>query len=115
MIIKSAQCKQYCEEIIHNFEASIEQFYYAHDYLKGCIRTKNRHGVEEQFPLLTISIAGIGNKGVSSIYDLAEEASQYKKDCKQLEGSNYLIASPCFSLKCAMISIQDRYLEGIFL
>jgi len=95
MIIKSTQCKQYCEEIIHNFEASIEHFYHAHDYLKGSIRTKNRHGIEEQFPLLTISIAGISNKGISSIYDLAEEASQFKKHCKQLEGSNYLIASPC--------------------
>lgn len=59
--------------------------------MRGFIISKNRHGVEEQFPLLTMSIAGLTNRESQTIYELSENATKVKKQCKQLLGSNYLI------------------------
>lgn len=83
--------KEICEVIIEQFNKSIEHYYYAYDFMKGYIVSKNRHGVEEQFPLLTISIAGLTNRESQTIYELSENATKVKKQCKQLMGSNYII------------------------
>lgn len=91
MIIESSKSEQLSEKIIQQFDASIDQFYHAHDLLKGHIVSKNRHGIEESFPLLTISIAGVSNKHIQSTYELAELASLVKKQCKQLPGSNFIL------------------------
>lgn len=91
MIIHTHKSKELCEKVIQEFNSSIEHFYHSHDLLKGSIISKNRHGIEEHFPLLTISIAGVTNKTVLSIYELSEKASYLKKQCKQLAGSNSLL------------------------
>lgn len=91
LITDIASSKDVCEEIIEQFNQSIEHYYYAYDYIKEYIISKNRHGVEEQFPLLSISIAGLTNRGCQTIYELSENATKLKKQCKQLIGSNYLI------------------------
>ncbi|MFJ7972613.1 GGDEF domain-containing protein [Psychrobacillus sp. NPDC096389] len=94
LIAGTSKSKQLCEEIIQQFDTSVEQFYHAQDLLKGHIITKNRHGIEESFPLLTISIAGVSNKNTQTIYELSELASQIKKQCKQIPGSNYILHAP---------------------
>ncbi|TQR05961.1 EAL domain-containing protein [Psychrobacillus soli] len=94
IIAGTSKSKQLCEEIIQQFDASVENFYHAQDLLKGCIISKNRHGIEESFPLLTISIAGVSNNNCQSIYELSELASQIKKQCKQIPGSYYILQVP---------------------
>ncbi|MDI2589532.1 GGDEF domain-containing protein [Psychrobacillus sp. NEAU-3TGS] len=94
LITAASKSKQLCEKIIEEFDKSVEQFYHTQDFLKGYIMSKNRHGIEESFPLLTISIAGVSNKNTQSIYELSELASQIKKQCKQIPGSNYLLQEP---------------------
>ncbi|QUG41469.1 GGDEF domain-containing protein [Psychrobacillus sp. INOP01] len=91
LITDITKSKDICEKIIEQFNESIEHYYYAYDYIKGYIVSKNRHGIEEQFPLLTISIAGLTNRECQTIYELSENATKVKKQCKQLTGSNYLI------------------------
>jgi len=91
LITDSSQISELCEKIVQQFDESVEHFYHAHDLLKGCIVSKNRHGIEEHFPLLTISIAGVSNKDCQTIFQLSELASQVKKQCKQISGSNYLL------------------------
>lgn len=91
LITDIASSKDVCEEIIEQFNKSIEHYYYAYDYIKEYIISKNRHGVEEQFPLLSISIAGLTHRECQTIYELSENATKLKKQCKQLIGSNYLI------------------------
>lgn len=91
LITDSARSKDICEKIIEQFNQAIEHYYYAYDYIKGYIVSKNRHGIEEQFPLLSISIAGLTNRDCQTIYELSENATKVKKQCKQLLGSNYLI------------------------
>lgn len=94
MVIPAGNCIQYCEQIISKFDASIKHFYRKQDLEKGFIHAQNRHGESEQFPLLTISIAGITNHSFQSTFELAESASSLKKQCKQLSGSNYLFSNP---------------------
>ena len=80
----------YCEKIIERFDAGIKKFYTKKDTENGWIASKNRHGHDELFPLLTISIAVIFNHHFKSTYELAKKSSEVKKQCKQLVGSNYL-------------------------
>lgn len=90
VVASSDQSFSYCEKIIERFDTTIKQFYTERDVENGWIVTKNRHGKEELFPLLTISIAGIMNHHFQTTYDLARKVSEVKKQCKLLVGSNYL-------------------------
>jgi len=80
----------YSEQIIQQFDANIKQFYTQKDVGNGWIASKNRHGKDELFPLLTISIAVIFDDHFQTTYELARKVSEVKKQCKQLAGSNYL-------------------------
>lgn len=90
VIASSEQSVLYCQQIIEQFDASIQQFYTEQDVENGWIASKNRHGKDELFPILTISISGILNQHFQSTSELAKKVSEVKKRCKQLVGSNYL-------------------------
>lgn len=87
------QVDDICRDILEAFLESIPDFYRQEDLDRGYILAKNRRGFEEQFPLLSLSIAGvrIGEKSDSDIFDITQEASRIKKECKQIPGNSYLI------------------------
>lgn len=82
-----------CEEIIDSFEKIKHEFYPAEDFHRKYVLYRNRHGVEEQFGLVTLSIAGISNKHRSyrDIYELSEHASRVKMECKQIWDNAYQV------------------------
>lgn len=80
-----------CKRIIRLFEKSVIRFYNKNDIEKGYITAKNRHGVEEDFPLLTITIVGTTNIGNDTTFKLTRKIATLKKICKLKPGSNYLI------------------------
>jgi EAL domain-containing protein (putative c-di-GMP-specific phosphodiesterase class I)/GGDEF domain-containing protein len=90
-ILPRDHAEQACSEVINEFDNSIFNFYNQDDIDKGFIVTRNRTGIEESFPLLSISIAAVSIKNQLTIYDLAEKASKIKKQCKAVVGSNYVI------------------------
>jgi EAL domain-containing protein (putative c-di-GMP-specific phosphodiesterase class I) len=51
------------------------------------------HGREEQFPVISISIAGVrsGTGRFADIYSLSAEAGRVKKECQVIPGNAYLI------------------------
>jgi diguanylate cyclase (GGDEF)-like protein len=73
-----------CENIINEFDSNISNFYSEDDRQKGYIQSFNRNNNEENYPIMSISIAVVTdkNKDYSSIYDLTEEAAKIKKKCK---------------------------------
>lgn len=81
-----------CEFVIDEFDRSILSFYNQDDINKGFIISRNRYGIEESFPLLSVSIAGAASKNYASIFDLSEHVGKVKKDCKEIAGSNFIIA-----------------------
>lgn len=87
--------REKCARVIAEFDGRVKQFYREEDYEKGYILSRNRRGIEECFPLTSLSVACLGSRQYSSIYDLSENASRLKKECKLLEGSNCICEKDC--------------------
>lgn len=82
-----------CKGIIHEFDLRIRDFYNREDYARGFIVSKNRHGIEEKFPTISLSIAVVvtSNHSFRSTTELAEKATVVKKQCKLTWHSCYCI------------------------
>ncbi|MCE5284951.1 MAG: GGDEF domain-containing protein, partial [Pelosinus sp.] len=93
-IVKQNEVVNLCKAIIHDFDARIHDFYTHEDYQRGYIITKNRHGIEEKFPIVSLSIAVVKSMShnFKSIAELAEKAGTVKKQCKLTWHSCYCIA-----------------------
>jgi diguanylate cyclase (GGDEF)-like protein len=90
-VVCQDNCENLCKSIIDDFDKTIPNYYNEKDLRTGYIITKNRHGIEETFPILTLSIACITNIHFKNIYELSEKASNIKKQCKQRPDSCYII------------------------
>lgn len=73
-----------CENIINEFDSNISNFYNEDDNKKGYIQAFNRNNNEENYPIMSISIAIVmdKNKSYTNIYELTEDAAKIKKKCK---------------------------------
>lgn len=91
-IVPKKKSEQLCINIIHAFNDAVIKFYNKEDINKGYITSKDRKDVEEDFPFLSVSIAGVPNDHNKTIFDLAETAAKIKKKCKKKAGSNYLLS-----------------------
>lgn len=90
-IVPKKKTEQLCLSIISAFNDNISRFYSREDAEKGYITSRNRSDVEETFPLISVSIAGVANDHNKTVFDLAETAAKIKKKCKKKQGSNYLL------------------------
>lgn len=90
-IITGTNAATPCEKMIKEFDASVLDYYSKNDLDRGYITTKNRHGIEEDFPILSVSITAVPNGRYRTIFALSEDMARLKKLCKQLPGSNYLV------------------------
>ena len=90
-VLSGCDPNELCEKIIHEFDAAVQLFFNKNDLDKGYIVSLNRNGIEETFPLLSISIAGISSYRYETIFELSENLARLKKACKQQPGSNYLL------------------------
>ncbi len=80
------------EMIIEQFNLLIANVY-KNDHLKnGYVITKNRTGIPEKTPLVSISIAVVNNKNraFSSVEEIVDYATKIKKECKSIKTSCYL-------------------------
>lgn len=82
-----------CQNIIDYFDVRVSGFYNEEDQKQGYIVAKNRHGVEEKFPIVSLSIAILTSMGkkFKNPAELAEAASVVKKKCKLVWESCYCI------------------------
>jgi len=89
-IVAENEADALCKKIIDEFDESVRTYYSKNDLDRGYITTKNRHGIEEDFPILSISVAAVSSHRYETIYKLTEDMAKLKKMCKQSPGSNYL-------------------------
>ena len=89
-IVERKDGEALCKKIIEEFDEVVTEYFSKNDLDKGYITTKNRHGVEEDFPILSIAIAGVSSRKYDTIFKLTEDMAKLKKICKQSPGSNYL-------------------------
>lgn len=85
--------EDYCESVIDEFTSQVISLYSDKDVENGFIISKNRHGVTENFPLASLSIAGISRRKhlYKSIDDFSNDIAKIKKKCKQQPGNYYEI------------------------
>lgn len=83
-IIPGHDAYNLCEEIINEFDNNIINFYNEYDRENKYIQSFNRNNINENYPLMSISIAIVINKykSYTSIFELTEEAARIKKKCK---------------------------------
>ncbi len=81
-----------CNSIIQQFNNLLPSIYKKEHIDAGYVIAKNRAGIPEQLPLVSISIAVVTNEHYS--FKIAEEivdfATQIKKECKRINTSCYL-------------------------
>lgn len=88
-VCKFEAAQQITLNIINAIEKSIPDFYNTEDKTNGYIYAKNRRGVMEQFPLMSISLAVVHNgiKPLSSYAQVAGIATELKHFAKTKPGS----------------------------
>lgn len=84
---------QLCMSIIYQFDKFIQTMYNKDDLENSCISLVDRHGVQLNFPIMSISLAVVINyqKHFESSLDLARTAAEVKHKVKLMNGSNYFI------------------------
>ena len=85
--------KPLCEEIIALFDMVIRNFYNDEDLFQGHIVSRDRSGKTKMFPLMTVSIAAVVNRGAKYKHygEASRDATEIKEHIKSLPGSNYMI------------------------
>lgn len=93
-VVPGCDVSALCEAIIQSFDRRVTDFYCTLDRDRGYLLSKNRHGKDEQFPLISISIGVVTSerRSFTSHTQLGEAASLVKKKCKLTWKSCYHIA-----------------------
>jgi diguanylate cyclase (GGDEF)-like protein len=83
-----------CEHILEVFQNTVPSYYKDEDIKAGGIHTENRTGEKCFFPMISLSIGlidPISTSKCQSHVDLADLASQAKKQAKKIEGNSLFI------------------------
>jgi GGDEF domain-containing protein len=80
----------WCEQIIFQFDAFLEEFHGREDFRRKFYVSKTRDGKEEPFDLLSLSIGIVSTEvyKIDSYAQLASVASEVKKAAKMQKGSS---------------------------
>ena len=72
------------EHVCAEFDKRVRQFYSAEDQAQGFIMSKDREGNVKQFPIMTISLAGVGNmvRQLTSYAEVTNICAEVKKKAK---------------------------------
>ncbi|HWQ61993.1 MAG TPA: GGDEF domain-containing protein [Negativicutes bacterium] len=81
-----------CQAIIARFDREFPSLYAPEDLARGFITLPNRRGVEENYPITTVSIAVVdnGERQFTNYLEIGEIAAQLKRKAKAIEGSVYI-------------------------
>jgi len=92
-IIPPEEVDRICRFVIRTFDILIPYRYRDADRERGHIVSTNRRGEQEEFPILTISIAVLINENgmFSHIGEISRTLADLKTATKRQDGSNYMI------------------------
>lgn len=87
------EAQRICQELIQQFDALVPLLYDAEDRARGFVSTRNRQGLRQEFPIVTVSIAVVTNRRrlLASEYEVSDIAAQLKKQAKQVQASAYVV------------------------
>ena len=80
------------KDITARFQEKIATLYSEEDYRRGYIISKDRHGIVEKFPIITLSMAVLTNQNYDfqGMEDFSEQLVKAKKDSKAIAGNSYV-------------------------
>jgi GGDEF domain-containing protein/CHASE3 domain sensor protein len=86
------RAEEICRRFVACFEEKIRKFYTEEDRNRGYFHGKDRKGIPQKFPLITVTIAIVTDDGTrfDNPLAMAEAAAQLKEYAKTLPGSNYV-------------------------
>lgn len=89
IISRPEKAEDLCQAIIAHFDRESRGLYPPEDLARGFITVPNRRGQEENYPLVTVSIAVVANEGrqFGNYLEIGEIAAQLKRRAKAIEGS----------------------------
>jgi diguanylate cyclase (GGDEF)-like protein len=92
IITSPAQAKDICQRLVADFEKRMIRFYDTQDAQSGYIMGKDRQGVLQKFPLITVTVAMVTDDGsrFKNPLDMAMTVAELKEYAKLLPGSNYV-------------------------
>ena len=92
IVTKKDIAEQLCQAVIKMFDEEIPSLYREEDRNRGYIVAQDRMGINQQFPIISISIAIVSNEKVEfkNNIEVAEKAAELKKYAKSLSGSNFV-------------------------
>lgn len=92
IIADPRQINVICQKLIADFEKRIVRFYDDQDVQRGYIKARDRQGVIQKFPLITISAAIVTDDGTKykNPLDMSMAVVELKEYAKMLPGSNYV-------------------------
>ncbi len=92
IISRPEKAEALCQSVIARFDREIRGLYAPDDLARGYITIPNRRGIDENFPVTTLSIAVIDNcdRRFANYLEIGEIAAQLKSKAKAMPGSVYL-------------------------
>jgi GGDEF domain-containing protein len=92
IISSPGRAEELCRRIVAGFDERIGKFYLEEDRDQGFFIGKDRRGIEQSFPLITVTMAIVTDDGsrFRNPLEMAEMAAQLKEYAKTLPGSNYV-------------------------
>ena len=92
-IISNDRFEELCQNIIVDFDYNVLDYYAQEHIENGYIEVKNRKGIMEQFPLVSISIGVVSVEcdRFSNVLEIGEVGAQVKDIAKKYKGSCYAI------------------------
>jgi diguanylate cyclase (GGDEF)-like protein len=92
IIADAHRAEALCQQIVEDFDRHILKFYTEKDRKSGFIMGKDRGGMPQQFPLITVTIAMVTDDGTrfKSPLEMAKSAAALKEYAKALPGNNYV-------------------------
>lgn len=82
-----------CQDIIAEFDSSVQNYFNEDDLIKGYLEVPNRKGVMEEFPLTSLSIGVVvaEKDRFKNILEIGEVGAQVKHLAKSTAGSCYAV------------------------
>lgn len=92
-ILPIDEVEDVCKKLIDAYDEIVPSFYDEEDRKRGAIIAPDRQGVMHAFPLLSLSLAVVVNKGArfSHFGEMSYIAGQVKRKAKLTQGSCYVI------------------------
>jgi GGDEF domain-containing protein/CHASE3 domain sensor protein len=92
IISEPPRAEEICRRIVAGFDGRIRKFYTEEDRKQGFFIGKDRKGVRQKFPMISVTIAIVTDDGArfQNPLAMAETAAELKEYAKTLPGSNYM-------------------------